>query len=93
MMAGGDRPVAPPPPPPPAGPTGSIYDIGYRGYDGPRLGRRHAFTTLFVGGVRATGRKQLPRSRMGDAPGGRGPIAAKIRGFGRGEPRLYTRAP
>ena len=54
MMAGGDRPVAPPPPPPPAGPTGSIYDIGYRGYDGPRLGRRHAFTTLFAGGVRAT---------------------------------------
>jgi ABC-2 type transport system permease protein len=36
------------------GPTGSIYDIGYRGYDGPRLGRRHAFATLFVQGVRAT---------------------------------------
>ena len=25
---------------------GSIYDIGYRGYDGPRLGRRHAISTL-----------------------------------------------
>ena len=37
-----------------AGPSGSIYDIGYRGYDGPRLGRRHAFATLFVGGLRAT---------------------------------------
>ncbi len=28
--------------------TGSIYDLGYRGYEGPRLGRRHAVTTLFV---------------------------------------------
>jgi ABC-2 type transport system permease protein len=53
-MAGGDHLIAPPPPPPPPGPTGSIYDIGYRGYDGPRLGRRHAFATLFVGGLRAT---------------------------------------
>ncbi len=26
--------------------TGSIYDIGYRGYDGPRLGRRHAVAAL-----------------------------------------------
>jgi ABC-2 type transport system permease protein len=52
MMADGDRLIAPPPPPPV--PTGSIYDIGYRGYDGPRLGRRHAFATLFVGGLRAT---------------------------------------
>lgn len=26
--------------------TGSIYDLGYRGYDGPRLGRRHAAATL-----------------------------------------------
>jgi ABC-2 type transport system permease protein len=51
-MVGVDRLTAPPPPP--AGPTGSIYDIGYRGYDGPRLGRRHAFGTLFVAGIRAT---------------------------------------
>jgi len=36
------------------GPSGSIYDLGYRGYDGPRLGRRHAVRTLFVQGVRAT---------------------------------------
>jgi ABC-2 type transport system permease protein len=28
--------------------TGSIYDLGYRGYDGPRLGRRHAVGALFV---------------------------------------------
>lgn len=48
MTAGGDRVSEGP------GPTGSIYDIGYRGYDGPRLGRRHAFTTLFIGGIRAT---------------------------------------
>jgi len=53
VTAGGDRLAAPPPPPPGVGPTGSIYDIGYRGYDGPRLGRRHAFTTLFVQAFRA----------------------------------------
>lgn len=33
--------------------TGAIYDLGYRGYDGPRLGRRHAFMALFVQGFRA----------------------------------------
>jgi ABC-2 type transport system permease protein len=33
--------------------TGSIYDLGYRSYDGPRLGRRHAIEALFVHGVRA----------------------------------------
>jgi ABC-2 type transport system permease protein len=27
--------------------TGAIYDLGYRGYDGPRLGRWAAVTTLF----------------------------------------------
>jgi len=48
VTAGGDRVTAGP------GPTGSIYDIGYRGYDGPRLGRRHAFVTLFVQALRAT---------------------------------------
>jgi ABC-2 type transport system permease protein len=47
MTAGGDRVTAGP------GPAGSIYDIGYRGYDGPRLGRRHAVVTLFVGALRA----------------------------------------
>jgi ABC-2 type transport system permease protein len=31
---------------------GSIYDLGYRGYEGPRLGRRHAVEALFVHGVR-----------------------------------------
>jgi ABC-2 type transport system permease protein len=32
--------------------TGSIYDLGYRRYDGPRLGRRHAVRALFVHGLR-----------------------------------------
>jgi ABC-2 type transport system permease protein len=27
--------------------SGSIYDLGYRSYDGPRLGRSYAFTSLF----------------------------------------------
>jgi len=48
MIEGGDRVAAGP------GPAGSIYDIGYRGYDGPRLGRRHAAGTLFIGAFRAT---------------------------------------
>ncbi len=33
--------------------TGSIYDLGYRGYDGPRLGRRHAVRALFGHSLRA----------------------------------------
>lgn len=33
--------------------TGSIYDLGYRRYEGPRLGRRHAVGALFVHGLRA----------------------------------------
>jgi len=33
--------------------TGRIYDLGYRRYDGPRLGRRHAVRALFVHGFRA----------------------------------------
>jgi ABC-2 type transport system permease protein len=32
---------------------GAIYDIGYRRYDGPRLGRPHAVQALFWGGLRA----------------------------------------
>jgi ABC-2 type transport system permease protein len=43
-----------------AGPTvasdarGSIYDLGYRHYDGPRLGRRHAVAALFRDSFRAS---------------------------------------
>ncbi|HET9345407.1 MAG TPA: hypothetical protein VFO05_06880 [Candidatus Limnocylindrales bacterium] len=34
--------------------TGSIYDLGYRGYDGPRLGRGHAVRSLFGHSLRST---------------------------------------
>ena len=34
--------------------TGSIYDIGYRKYDGARLGRAHAVRSLFLHSVRST---------------------------------------
>jgi ABC-2 type transport system permease protein len=33
--------------------TGSIYDLGYRRYEGPRLGRRHAVGALVRHGLRA----------------------------------------
>lgn len=33
--------------------TGSIYDLGYRRYEGPRLGRRHAVRALVGHGLRA----------------------------------------
>jgi ABC-2 type transport system permease protein len=33
--------------------TGAIYDLGYRGYHGPRLGRRAAVATLFWASLRA----------------------------------------
>jgi ABC-2 type transport system permease protein len=33
--------------------TGAIYDLGYRGYDGPRLGRSAAVATLFWWSLRA----------------------------------------
>jgi ABC-2 type transport system permease protein len=32
--------------------TGAIYDIGYRSYEGPRLGRGYAFRTLYVQSLR-----------------------------------------
>lgn len=37
-----------------ATPGGSIYDLGYRRYDGPRLGRRHAVLALYFYSVRGT---------------------------------------
>jgi ABC-2 type transport system permease protein len=33
--------------------AGAIYDLGYRRYDGPRLGRGHAVATLFSASLRA----------------------------------------
>jgi ABC-2 type transport system permease protein len=44
---------------------GSIYDLGYRGYDGPRLGRRHAVASLIrqsfrqAWGIGRSGRAKL----------------------------------
>jgi ABC-2 type transport system permease protein len=35
------------------GPAGSIYDIGYRRYDGPRLGRGHAIRSMFTYSLRS----------------------------------------
>ena len=34
--------------------AGTIYDIGYRRYDGPRLGRRGAFGAIVAAGLRAS---------------------------------------
>ena len=34
-------------------PAGTIYDIGYRRYDGPRLGRREAVAAIMGAGLRA----------------------------------------
>src|SRR5439155_1286028 len=52
--------------------TGSIYDIGYRKYDGPRLGRAHAIRSLFF---------HTLRSSYGIGRGGRAKIAPLILGF------------
>jgi ABC-2 type transport system permease protein len=46
--------------------SGSIYDLGYQGYDGPRLGRRHAIGALFLHSLRAS---------FGIGRGGRAKIA------------------
>ena len=46
--------------------TGSIFDLGYRGYDGPRLGRRHAIATLYTQSLKWT---------FGIGRGGRAKIA------------------
>ena len=45
--------------------TGAIYDLGYRGYDGPRLGRRSAVATLFWWSLRAAyGLKRSGRAKI-----------------------------
>jgi ABC-2 type transport system permease protein len=51
--------------------TGSIFDLGYRGYEGPRLGRRHAIRSLFLHSL---------RSAYGIGRGGRAKIAPLILG-------------
>jgi len=74
MSAG--TPAVGPVPIVPAGPgaagTGSIYDIGYRKYDGPRLGRAHAIRSLFMHSL---------RSSFGIGRGGRAKMAPLILGF------------
>jgi ABC-2 type transport system permease protein len=56
-----------------AGPqTGSIYDIGYRKYEGPRLGRGHAIRSMFAHSL---------RSAFGIGRGGRAKLAPVILGF------------
>jgi ABC-2 type transport system permease protein len=52
-------------------PTGSIYDIGYRGYEGPRLGRAHAVRSLFAHSL---------RTAYGIGRGGRAKIAPFVLG-------------
>ena len=54
------------------GPTGSIYDIGYRRYEGTRLGRGHAIRSLFFHSL---------RSSFGLGRGGRAKIAPIILGI------------
>jgi ABC-2 type transport system permease protein len=49
--------------------TGSIYDLGYRRYDGPRLGRRHAVASLV---------RHSLRSVLGLGRGGRAKILPTI---------------
>jgi ABC-2 type transport system permease protein len=51
--------------------AGSIYDLGYRRYDGPRLGRRHAFWALLAHTLRAC---------YGIGRGGRAKIAPFVLG-------------
>jgi ABC-2 type transport system permease protein len=61
-------PTTPPVGAPPSarGAGGSIYDLGYQGYSGPRLGRRSAVIALFT---------QTFRSAFGIGRGGRAKIA------------------
>jgi ABC-2 type transport system permease protein len=52
MSEGGGMQAAPLGPRSIESPGGSIYDLGYRGYEGPRLGRRAAVAALLVHSVR-----------------------------------------
>jgi ABC-2 type transport system permease protein len=56
---------------PMTGAAGTIYDLGYRRYDGPRLGRGHAIRSLFDHSL---------RSSFGIGRGGRSKIAPFILG-------------
>ncbi len=52
-----------------SGPGGSIYDLGYQGYHGPRLGRRSAAIALF---------RHALRSAYGIGRGGRAKLAPLV---------------
>lgn len=54
------------------GQAGSIYDLGYRRYEGPRLGRAHAVRAMFWHSLRST---------WGIGRGGRAKIAPLVLGF------------
>ncbi|HET7686207.1 MAG TPA: hypothetical protein VFM19_07390 [Candidatus Limnocylindria bacterium] len=59
---------------PPETTTSEIYDIGYRGYDGPRLGRAYATWSLFTSSLRAAfGLGRPTRAKI--APWGLGAVA------------------
>ena len=62
-------------------PTGSIYDLGYRSYDGPRLGRRHAIRALFVHTLKVS---------YGIGRGGRAKLAPLILGAFATLPAIVT---
>ena len=52
------------PTPTASGPAGTIYDLGYQSYEGPRLGRLYALRSLYVLSVRnafGIGRGALPK--------------------------------
>jgi ABC-2 type transport system permease protein len=52
--------------------SGSIYDIGYRSYEGPRLGRAHAVRSLYLHSL---------RSAFGIGRGGRAKMAPLVLGI------------
>ena len=47
-------PAGPPAPAAASSASGNIYDLGYRRYEGPRLGRRHAVRALYLYSLRGT---------------------------------------
>jgi len=52
-MSGSQVPSVNTAPTPASGPGGSIYDLGYQSYQGPRLGRQSAVRALFAQSLRA----------------------------------------
>ncbi len=63
--------TAPHPPAAPQARTGSIYDLGYRRYEGPRLGRAYAIRSMVVHSFRTT---------YGIGRGGRAKVAPLVLG-------------